>query len=532
MHDERQQINGYLLVLRDVTSRNQDAKVLRQSEEKFSKVFQTSPYAIVITSVVNGLIMDVNDAFVEIMGIERRECVGRSTLELDLWVNPEDRLQVLDEMRRERKITGREIQFRKKTGGLLTGLFSAQRLWVNGELCTLSSIQDITARKLAEDGLLAQEAEYRKLIEHLPGGVLVHRSGRIILANNTSAAFFGAGQAADLIDTDLLERIRPDYRALAELRLNRISGAGQKGTLFEEIFLRRDGSSFDAEVAAMPVMYGGEPAILSLITDITARKQVEELVRNYATNLQKNVEERTAELVRSNQVKDEFLSMMSQELRTPLTGVLGFSDTLLDGLRGPLNEKQEKAVMMIRSSGQHLLEVINDVLDVTKIQADNFNLNTDRVSVQEICKTSLMFINTAAAQKNIGVEYLSPEAGLTLMTDPQRLKQVLINLLNNAVKFSSRGGRIALEVQPDAATRRMRFSVSDNGIGISKEDLPKLFKPFVQLDSKLSRQYEGTGLGLVLVKKLIELQGGSVEVTSQPGVGSCFSFDLPWEPGG
>ena len=270
--------------------------------------------------------------------------------------------------------------------------------------------------------------------------------------------------------------------------------------------------------------------IKELQTELARRKVEEETVRQLNATLEERVEERTIELVRANHIKDEFLAMISHELRTPLTSVLGFSETLLEGLRGPLNEKQEIAIKMIRSSGKHLLNIINDVLDISKIQSDNLSFSPQLFDVNEACKDSLIFVKQLAVQKSISVDYALLSMDRMLTADPQRLKQVLINLLNNAVKFTPRNGKVKLDVIPDRKARLMRFSVTDTGIGISAEDLAKLFKPFVQLDSKLSRQYEGTGLGLVLVKKMVEMQGGSVEVKSEPGVGSVFSFVLPWDP--
>ena len=300
--------------------------------------------------------------------------------------------------------------------------------------------------------------------------------------------------------------------------------------LSDEVLWRKDGSFFHAEYSSYPLVESGEiRGSVVTFSDISERKQAEKVRLQYSTELEKRVEERTIELVLSNRVKDEFLAMMSHELRTPLTSVLGLSDVLLEGITGPLNEKQKESIQRIRFSGRHLLDVINDVLDLSKIQARKFEIRPVRVGVDEICKASLVFVQTLSSQKNISLVYTPPEANRALIADPQRLKQVLINLLNNAVKFTPQNGRVKLEVTPDAARKQIRFSVTDNGIGISPEDLLKLFQPFVQLDNKLSRQYPGTGLGLALVKHLVELQGGSVEVQSELGVGSCFAFILPWD---
>jgi signal transduction histidine kinase/ActR/RegA family two-component response regulator len=265
--------------------------------------------------------------------------------------------------------------------------------------------------------------------------------------------------------------------------------------------------------------------------DVTVRKQAEETIRNYAGELEKRVEERTLELVYANQAKDDFLASMSHELRTPLSGILGFCELIGDGLYGPINEKQSHGIDVIKSNGEHLLNLINDILDVSKIEAGKFELQPEITAVNDICRSSLNFIVQQATKKSIRVDTPILPDNLNILADPRRLKQILVNLLSNAVKFTPENGSVKLLVKADAGAGQMRFSVTDTGIGITPEDLQKLFRPFVQVDSRLSRQYEGTGLGLALVKKLVELHGGSIEVKSEPGKGSSFSFVLPWEQG-
>ena len=266
----------------------------------------------------------------------------------------------------------------------------------------------------------------------------------------------------------------------------------------------------------------------SLASIAIEQKHAEQTIREYAVSLEKRVEQRTAELVRANRIKDEFLANMSHELRTPLNSVLGYSETLLEGVRGELDERQGQAVEMIHTSGQHLLSLINDILDVSKMDAGKFEIRPEVVPVNDICESSLAFVKQLANKKSITVEYVPTSALLTMSVDPKRLKQILVNLLNNAVKFTPEKGKVSLEVQADAVRGEMRFSVSDTGIGIQENDLPKLFKPFVQLDGSLSRQYEGSGLGLMLVKQLVEMHNGRVHVESEVGRGSIFTVVLPW----
>ena len=252
------------------------------------------------------------------------------------------------------------------------------------------------------------------------------------------------------------------------------------------------------------------------------------------TELEHRVAERTAELnqtnaelERANRAKDEFLANMSHELRTPLNSIIGLSESLLEQRRGSLNDNQEKSLRTIESSGHHLLDLITDILDLAKIEAGKFEYRPQLMQVEDLCRSSLAFINNQAVKKSVMVTYQNEISISSISADPRRLKQILINLLTNAVKFTPENGQVTLQVKTNPEKDHIAFSVIDTGIGIAPEDLHRLFQPFVQLDSSLQRQYQGTGLGLSLVQKLTDLHGGSVEVESQRAKGSRFTIYLP-----
>lgn len=260
--------------------------------------------------------------------------------------------------------------------------------------------------------------------------------------------------------------------------------------------------------------------------------------------LSQRVAERTADLIRSNtelaralKTKDEFLANMSHELRTPLNVILGLSESLQEEVYGPLNPRQRKSLATIESSGQHLLSLINDILDLSKIEAGKIELERTYITIETICQVSLQFIRQQALKKHISVSYHIdttrspwqpdiPET-LAIYADERRLKQILINLLINAVKFTPEGGKVGLDVYVELDNRMVRFTVWDTGIGIAPDDQERLFQPFIQVDSSLSREYEGTGLGLALVLHLSQLHGGSVSLESEVGKGSRFTVSLP-----
>ncbi len=271
--------------------------------------------------------------------------------------------------------------------------------------------------------------------------------------------------------------------------------------------------------------------------DITERKQMEIELATERNQLAKRVEERTTDLIHANanlaralRVKDEFLANMSHELRTPLNAILGLSESLAEQIAGPLNDKQAKYINTISESGHHLLSLINDILDLAKIEAGQVMLDINTVNISSVCQASLRMVKQQAQKKNQEL-ILEIDKNVDYMwADERRLKQMMVNLLSNAVKFTPDNGKIGLKVHGEQSENKVTVTVWDNGIGINQNDLSKLFSPFMQLDSGLARESTGTGLGLVLVAQMARLHGGSVTVESNPGAGSRFSIILPWEP--
>jgi len=256
--------------------------------------------------------------------------------------------------------------------------------------------------------------------------------------------------------------------------------------------------------------------------------------KQLSEKLEQRVADRTAELLMANtelsrvmRSKDDFLSAMSHELRTPLNAVLGLSESLAEGVYGDMNAKQAQSINTIAESGHHLLSLINDLLDLAKIGAGKMELELNNANVEDVCQASLRFVLEQAQKKNLKLALAMDNKSVMLTADERRLKQILVNLLSNAVKFTPDGGSVTLETKCDLESESLMFSVRDTGIGIATEDLNRLFNPFTQLDSKLSRLYAGTGLGLTLVMKLVELHGGSVAVESEIGKGSCFTVRIP-----
>jgi signal transduction histidine kinase len=251
---------------------------------------------------------------------------------------------------------------------------------------------------------------------------------------------------------------------------------------------------------------------MAAVRDITDRKLAEEARRR--------------SLQEANRLKSEFVANMSHELRTPLNGIIGFSEFLIDEKPGKLNPKQHEYLTDILNSGRHLLQLINDVLDLAKVEAGKMELFPEHFSVRSAIDEVCSALRSLAREKQIDLRSAVAAEVEVVLLDPQRFKQILYNLISNAVKFTGEGGTVEVSAGPHDENG-MSVKVQDTGIGIRKEDFARLFVEFEQLDSSLARRYEGTGLGLALTKKIIELQNGTISVESEVGKGSAFTVILP-----
>ena len=263
----------------------------------------------------------------------------------------------------------------------------------------------------------------------------------------------------------------------------------------------------------------------TIMRDMSERQRMEAALRHHSEELVAA----NAELARASRLKDEFLASMSHELRTPLYGVLSMSEAMQEEVYGPVSPHQASALQDIAASGRHLTVLINDILDVAKIDAGKLTYEPGPVDVAAVCESSIRLIKESAHKMKLQV-LLNVERSIKVIeTDEKRLKQILVNLLSNAVKFTPTGGSLGLDVVGDSTRRIIALTVWDTGIGIQDADLSRIFEPFTQVDTGLARQYAGTGLGLSLVRKMTGLLGGVVLVRSQPGQGSRFTIELPWK---
>jgi PAS domain S-box-containing protein len=369
---------------------------------------------------------------------------------------------------------------------------------------------------------LHAERRFRDLLEAAPDAIIeVDREGRILLLNLVAENLFGytreelLGQPVEILVPDVLRGGHAQHRAdYWDHPVTRPMGTGL--ALHGR---RKDGSSIPVEISLSPVKSEDGFHVTAVIRDISERRQTEERLREMQ-------EAYTRELELRNQLKSEFLASMSHELRTPLHTIIGFAELLAEELEGPLNVKQRRFMNHIRSDSVHLLELINDILDISKIESGRVELRREAFNITGVLEEILSSVRPQAAAKSIAIE-TSLSLPATIFADRLRVKQVLFNLLSNALKFTPEGGRVRIE-----ASRRdglIEISVTDTGIGIAKEQHEAVFDKFYQVGSTTKGVREGTGLGLAITKALVEEHGGSIQLESEPGKGSRFTFTIPFE---
>ena len=345
------------------------------------------------------------------------------------------------------------------------------------------------------------------------GILLVHaHTGRVTEVNAAALTLLGAGPA------DILGRT---IESLLPSAGTSLIGSTSEGTRFAARVHTRSGPDRHVLAATAPLNLAGSLHTLCSFVDITALKETEARLHEAVARAERSA----AAAETANRAKSAFLAMMSHELRTPLNSILGLSESMIEHIHGPLTEKQERYLKIVHTSGRDLLRLINDILDLAKIESDPEPLSLALCSVRTLCEAGLHPARALASRRKQTLDILLPEPSVTIRADARRFQQALGNLLGNASKFTPPGGVLGLHVT--TTPTHVGICIWDRGIGIAPENLDRIFEPFVQLDARLSREYEGTGLGLTLVKRIITLHQGRSEVTSTPGEGSRFTLTLP-----
>jgi PAS domain S-box-containing protein len=515
--------------LQDRIQEVQESKAaLLESEKRFRLVVEYAPIGVAMVDNT-GTPLFVNTCLSKILGYSKEELCQMDFTQFTYKEDIDLDVQLYQELMgglRDRYTLDK--RFIHKTGKLIWGDLTVAAVRREEENATfaVAMVRDVTERHLAEQKL-------RELSDRLE---LALQAGKIGVWewDVTNDILFWDDRMYELFDIPpsvqplsyqtFISRVHPDDRSYVETTLQNAIANREKFDCEFRIVL--DDGTIRFIKGDSIVRYGenhNEPTrTIGINWDLSDRKHTEEQLRQ--TN---------RELERATRLKDEFLANMSHELRTPLNSILGMCEGLQEEVFGTLTDKQHKSLTTIERSGKHLLDLINEILDLSKIESGKLELEIQEVSLYDICQSSLTFVRQMAYKKNIHLSQQVPQNIGTISVDERRLRQILINLLTNAVKFTPNGGSVTLEVMRQPPTNSdscgyVSLSVVDTGIGIHPNNLNKLFQEFVQIDSNLNRRYGGTGLGLSLVRRLTELHGGTVTVDSELGEGSRFTVHLPY----
>ena len=463
--------------------------------------------------------VDANSAACFLFGLTRAQLRGTSVLD---FVAPEEKATSWESMQ-DFLVQGRKRGFYRiiRSDGTPREVeFAATANIVPGRHLTI--YRDITERLHHEAKLAESEERYRDLFENATDLIqIVAPNGQVLYANRAWTEALGY-EPSEIDSLTIFTIVRTEsIPSFTEAFRKALTGEKLEKTELE--FVTKSGKTITVDGSLSCMMNNGKPvSVRAIFRDITQSKFLESQLRHKNEEL----EEQFRTVQEASRLKSEFLANMSHELRTPLNAVLGFAELMLDERVGAITDEQRSCLDDILSSATHLLQLINDVLDLSKVEAGKMEFHPERVNVPKLIAEVRDVVRSLALQKNIRIDtFIEPEVN-DVVIDPSRLKQLFYNYVSNALKFTPDGGRIAIRAAPHGSAA-FKITVEDTGIGIAPEDIEKLFSEFRQLDASTSKKYQGTGLGLALTKRMVEAQGGKVTVKSTVGQGSVFGAILP-----
>ena len=514
---------------------------LADSESEYRSVLEGMHDVFYRTDASGDLVM-ASPSFACMFGFDSVDEALGMNLARDLYVDSSDREVLLRHLMLEGAVADYEVRVHQRDGSIIYGSMSGDvRRGPDGKVIGVEGVlRDITERKRAEEAVAAAEERARLLLQSAADGIFgTDHDGHVTFMNAAAEEMLG-WSAAELRGLRMHDAIHYAYADRTPYPVERCPQhaaytKGVESAVNDEVMWRKDGSCFPVEYSARPLLRGGA-VTGSIVTfrDITVRKSTEEAIQHAKEQTEaanrdlelaiKRANELAVEAAAANSAKGEFLANMSHEIRTPMNGVMGMTTLLLDS---DLDDEQRDFALTVQNSAESLLTIINDILDFSKIEAGKLAMETLdfdlRTTVEDTCELPALNAHERGLELTL---LMDPDVPSALRGDPGRLRQVLTNMIGNAVKFTEQG-EVALAVELESETvevATLRFKVRDTGIGIAPEKIERLFEAFTQADASTTRRFGGTGLGLTISRRLVELMGGEIGVQSEVGVGSTFWF--------
>ena len=534
----------FVAVFDVISERKRTEEALRESEAKYKELVENA-HSIIIKLDTEGRITYFNEYAQQFFGFKEEEIIGKSAIDT-IVPKVESTGRDMDEMlagiyEDPNKHAININENIKKNGDLVWIVWYNNALYdkEGNKTGHIAIGTDITEQRKAEQALRESEQRWVTTLASIGDAVIATDiMGKITFMNPVAEALTGWNRR-DAIHRPIrsvFNIINEQTRQNAENPVEKVLGSGLiAGRMGNAILICPDGREVPVDHSGAPIKTedGRITGVVLVFRDITERKVAEEVVRNYSLSLEETVKKRTAELEAAKEraesadrLKSAFLATMSHELRTPLNSIIGFSGIMLQEKAGALNQEQKKQLGIVQNSGRHLLSLINDILDLSRIEAGQLAIDYEYFDFQEVVVNVKEMVEPSAISKGLSFNISGVHEIGEIRSDKQRIKQILLNLVNNAIKFTEAG---SISIRCRRNNNFVTIEIADTGIGIKKENIDKLFNPFIRIESDLTRKYEGSGLGLSICRKLLEKLHGEITVNSEYGAGSAFTITFPVE---
>ena len=479
----------------------------------FEQIYNTTPDAIAVSRLSDGMYIDCNPGFKIVSGYAREEVIGKTSQELNIWRNLEDRKALAEAIREKGVHEGFETTFIRKDGTVITGFLSATLLTLDGVPHLLTVTRDISARKAAEEALRASEEQYHLLFNTVQEAMLVLVEQKLVYFNPMMIELTGYPEE-ELMNMDIVNLVHPDdaETVLKNYRLRLSGGDAQKRYPVRTV--RKNGEIRWIELGGVKIDWRGKPATLTLITDITEKKLAEFEITSSRNKLE-----------RMNSEKDKFFSIIAHDLKSPFFGLLGLTDILAHDPENFSGQELKQLGSDIHKTANNLYKLLKNLLEWSQMQQGSINYQPKQLDLAVLIAENIETFRERSEQK--GIQIINNASNpLPIYADEWMLNSIILNLISNAVKFTRRDGKIfvSVEKQPDNS---LKVSVRDTGVGISQTDVQKLFRLDAKVKSTGTDGELSTGLGLLLCKEFVEKHSGKIWVESEEGKGSTFYFTLP-----